>query len=132
MKITPPQLANKPSRQYLLAGALFGLMFPLFATLFLLLHEQLPFSWSTIVQLHTTRPLLAIINTAPIFLGLFATLAGMKQETVVEYNRSLQTANDRLVREIQEKEAIAEQLMEEKIRAERAFETERGSRRGNA
>ena len=125
MKIVSSHLANKPSLQYALAGALFGLMFPLFATFFLLLHEQLPLAWSTIVQLHTTRPLLLIIHTAPVFLGLFAAVAGMKQETVIKYNQSLQAANERLAREIQEKEMIAERLMREKIRAEQAFERER-------
>ena len=110
MKIIPSRLVDRPSIQYLIAGALFGLLFPLFATFFLLLHEQLPIAWSTIVQLHTTRPLLLIINTAPIFLGLFATVAGLKQETVMEYNRSLRAANKRLALEIQERKLAAERL----------------------
>ncbi len=79
-----------------------------------------PFSWSSAVHLHATRPLLLIINTAPIFLGLFATVAGMKQDTALEYNESLRAANRKLAREITEKDALAQRLEEEKIKAEEA------------
>lgn len=102
---------------YLAIGALFGASFPVFATLFLLIHEHLSFSWSSAAHLHTTRPLLLIINTAPIFLGLFAAVAGMKQDMVVEYNKSLRKANEKLAREINEKNAMAQRFKEEKIKA---------------
>ena len=108
--------------RYLIMGALFGLAFPVFATLFLLIHEHLPFSWSSVVHLHATHPLLIIIDTAPVFLGLFAALAGMKQDTVQEYNESLQEANEQLAYEITEKEALTRQFKEEKIKAEAAAE----------
>ncbi|MGB3850077.1 MAG: hypothetical protein WA958_08935 [Tunicatimonas sp.] len=112
MKKPLARLTDRHSIQYLIAGALFGLLFPFFATFFLLLHEQLPITRSIIIQLHATRPLLLIINTAPVFLGIFATVAGLKQETVMEYNRSLQAANKRLALEIREKDSAAARLKE--------------------
>ena len=108
--------------RYLVMGALFGLSFPMFATFFLLIHEHLPFTWSSAVTLHTSRPLLLVIDTAPIFLGLFAAVAGMKQDTVKEYNVSLQATNQKLEQEIVEKEALAQRFEQEKIRAEEAAE----------
>ena len=108
--------------RYLLMGALFGAFFPVFATVVMLLHEQRSFSWASVADLHTTQPLLLIIDTAPVFLGLFALIAGMKQDTVVEYNASLQLLNEKLEREIAEKEALAQQFEQEKIRAEEAAE----------
>ena len=121
MQTSSNQLTDRPIFRYSVAGALFGLMFPIFATLFLLIHEQLPFTGSMIVDLHTSRPLLMIINTAPVFLGLFAAVAGIKQETVLEYNQSLELANQRLTREIVEKEEITQRLEEESTK-------ERGAR----
>ena len=108
--------------RYLIMGALFGLAFPVFATCFLLIHEQLPFSWAAAVALHATRPLLLVIDTAPVFLGLFASVAGMKQDTANEYNESLQATNRKLAQEIVQKEALAQQFEQEKIRAEEAAE----------
>lgn len=113
MKILSNKLTRRPLFWYSAAGALFGLMFPLFATFFLLMHEQLPLTGSMIVALHTSRPLLMIINTAPIFLGLFAAVAGIKQETVLEYNQSLERVNRKLTREISEKEAIMQRMEEQ-------------------
>ena len=114
------RLRRNYTLQYFSIGALFGFFFPVFATTFLLLHEHLPVSWSVISELHTTRPLLLIIDTAPLFLGLFALVAGMKQEIVVEYNESLREVNAKLEQEIAEKEALAQQYEQAKIKAEGA------------
>ena len=118
----PSSFESTYAVRYLVMGALFGLAFPVFASLFLLMYEQLPFSWASVLALHASRPLLLVIDTAPVFLGLFASVAGMKQDTVQEYTESLQAANRKLAQEITQKEALAQRFEQEKLRAEEAAE----------
>jgi methyl-accepting chemotaxis protein len=68
--------------KYLIIGTLFGLMFPVGATVFELLITDIPLG-----QLHSNNKLLYMIDTAPIFLGLFAYIGG------VHLDRSLKALN---------------------------------------
>jgi len=68
--------------KYLIIGILFGLMFPVGAIVFELLITDIPLG-----QLHNNNKLLYMIDTAPIFLGLFAYVGGVHLE------RSLQALN---------------------------------------
>lgn len=67
---------------YTLYGALFGFCFPIVATLIDagMSHGEITLSSLWVVQ--SANPLLWIINTAPFFLGIFASLAGVRQERV--------------------------------------------------
>lgn len=76
--------------KYALAGALFGCCFPLMATGIDIFARGLSFSWESIKLVQNTQPLHWIIDTAPIFLGLFASIAGRKQDSVKEINRGLE------------------------------------------
>jgi two-component system, OmpR family, aerobic respiration control sensor histidine kinase ArcB len=79
---------NKTVR-YSWAGALFGLAFPLLATLIKLLQFHLSVNLSNISTLHYSEPLMWIIDTAPLFLGLLAGVAGKRQDILLETNRKL-------------------------------------------
>lgn len=82
--------------KYALAGALFGCCFPIMATSVDMLAQGLSFNWQNIKLVQNTQPLHWIIDTAPIFLGLFASIAGRKQDSVKGINRGLeQTVADR-------------------------------------
>ncbi|NTU64734.1 MAG: hypothetical protein HGB05_15375, partial [Chloroflexi bacterium] len=70
---------NSATRRYAALGASFGLMFPLVATSISILVAQLPFSLASAITVQKSQPLLWIIDTAPIFLGLFAALAGRRE-----------------------------------------------------
>ena len=76
--------------QYAIYGALFGLAFPVIATLFDAFIRGMGFSLSELIEVQRTQPLLWIIDTAPQFLGVFAALAGIKQQQVVEANTGLE------------------------------------------
>ena len=67
--------------RYLVLGTLFGLLFPALASAILLLVEG--GGVADLPALHRSRPLLWIIDTAPFWLGLFAYVAGQRQDQVV-------------------------------------------------
>jgi GAF domain-containing protein len=76
-------------RQYALAGILFGTVFPIVATSIRLVQSRHGLSLANIAALQQNDPLLWIIDTAPLFLGLLATLAGMRQDALTERNWQL-------------------------------------------
>jgi GAF domain-containing protein len=100
-------------QRYALAGTLFGLLFPIGATLVRMVELGLPLNLSNVLFVHTSDPLLWIINTAPIFMGLISALAGRRQD-------KLQAANTELLvreHEIEKAQAILEQRVQERTRA---------------
>jgi GAF domain-containing protein len=91
--------------RYSLYGALFGMIFPFVSSLILISENHLPFTISGFVDIHNISYLQWIIDTAPLFLGLFASFAGIRQSRVEQLNHDLlQTAHER--------EASIEQLQQ--------------------
>ena len=78
------------SFQYALFGVFFGFMFPILATLIHLVVHNKSFSFQNILYAHQTEPLLLIIDTAPLFLGVFAGLIGRKQDQLLYLVRVLE------------------------------------------
>ena len=96
-------LKNETLR-YTLYGTLFGLLFPLGATLISVGTANLPFNLSSMLAVQSSEPLLWIIDTAPVFLGLFSALAGWRQDRVNEkvyevQNREMELKSAQLVLE---------------------------------
>jgi len=67
---------------YALAGLLFGLMFPVIATVIRIYDSKLSLGISSIILVQSSDSLLWIIDTAPLFLGLFAAFAGRRQDNL--------------------------------------------------
>jgi GAF domain-containing protein len=84
-------MSKKRSFAWLYAayGAMFGLLFPLIATVVDLLIQQVPWTLSSVQQIQIGNPLLWIIDTAPFFLGLFASFAGRQQDRLIRLNQEL-------------------------------------------
>ena len=74
--------------RYLILGALFGLAFPGISLFLVLVLE---------VRIEV---LLAIIGTAPVFLGIFARFAGVRQDRINEVNRGLEETVEARTRSI--------------------------------
>ncbi len=68
---------------YSFFGILFGLLFPVFSTIFEIFIHDLDFNFSVILYIQKTNKLLWVINTAPFFLGLFAYFIGFNQDKLV-------------------------------------------------
>lgn len=69
--------------RYTLIGGLFGLCFPVGATLFEVYLQGLTLSLPVLLEIQSTQPLLWIIDTAPFFLGLVASFAGRKEDKLL-------------------------------------------------
>jgi GAF domain-containing protein len=83
------RLAMTETQKYALIGALFGLTFPIIATLVRILNSGLPLQFTSIVHVQANDSLLWIIDTAPLFLGFFAALAGRRQDLLQQVNERL-------------------------------------------
>lgn len=78
--------------KYAFYGAAFGICFPLGSTLFLYLVGELgrpAGAWDALRLAHLNK-LLFVIDTAPFFLGLFASLAGARQDRLRRFSESLE------------------------------------------
>lgn len=102
-------------QRYALFGAVFGLLFPVAATLVEMILQGLPFGLAGVLHVQRTNPLLWIIDSAPVFLGLFASIAGRRQEHLLRINSVLNE------REVQMR--LAQQTVEERVN-ERTTELE--------
>ncbi len=100
---------------YTFLGALFGLIFPLTSSIWLIVTGGYPLTISSFFIVQRNNPLEWMIDTAPFFLGLFALLAGIRQANVLALNTDLKN-------QILEKEQLSEQLHNLKDRLEHVVE----------
>jgi GAF domain-containing protein len=75
--------------RYLLLGILFGFLFPILGTFVEVVGHDWEINFSNAIYVQRTNPLLWIIDTAPVMLGLFAALAGRRQQRLHELNEQL-------------------------------------------
>jgi GAF domain-containing protein len=86
-----PALKINPPVRYMLYGVLFGLLFPAVSIGWLMIQTRTGFTLFGIEQIHYNQPLLWVIDTAPIFLGFFAFIAGMRQSQIMRLNEEIET-----------------------------------------
>jgi len=98
MKQAGIQFKNE-AQKYTLIGVLFGFLFPITATAIRLNETNLPFTLGSILALHSSDSLLWIIDSAPLFLGLAASLAGKRQDGLKSLNQQLMQREDDLKKE---------------------------------
>jgi GAF domain-containing protein len=82
--------------RYAMFGAAFGLTFPLIGTVLQVLFDRLPLNIFNLIHIQITAPLLWIVDTAPIVIGLFAGYAGHKQDILSEVNQQLRERENEL------------------------------------
>lgn len=93
----------KTATRYMLFGALFGATFPLVSALILSLENQLAFTPATFLEVHRLTRLQYLVDTAPLFLGFFAWLAGRRQQQAEKLYEEVQQG-------LQERVALIERL----------------------
>lgn len=71
---------DSEANKFTLYGALFGMLFPLIATVLEALLQHGTLSWDALVSVQRNDPLLWIIDSAPFWLGIFARFAGRRQD----------------------------------------------------
>jgi len=77
--------------QYTIFGILVGLFFPSIGMLAAIRFEGLPLNFGSLLQVQIEYPLLWIINTAPLFLGVFAWIAGNQQQKLQDISSQLES-----------------------------------------
>jgi GAF domain-containing protein len=97
--------------RYAWLGALFGFLFPLMAMGILLLIRALPFNLFSIMEMQHTEPLLWIIDTAPFFLGLFASFAGRREDRLRQAYALLKQEESELQAATRQLQVRTEQLL---------------------
>jgi len=88
---------------YAVFGILFGTLFPLTAGLWLIYQSGFPFTINGFLAIQMNNPLMWMIDTAPLFLGLFALMGGIRQSRVLQLNEELNA-------HIIEQEKLSDQL----------------------
>ena len=74
---------------YTVYGVLFGFLFPLTSGLYLILQNGYLFTFSSFFAVQRNNPLMWMIDSAPLFLGLFALMGGIRQSRVLHLNEEL-------------------------------------------
>ena len=88
---------------YAVFGILFGTLFPLTAGLWLIYQSGFPFTINGFLAIQMNNHLMWMIDTAPLFLGLFALMGGIRQSRVLQLNEELNA-------HIIEQEKLSDQL----------------------
>ena len=83
--------------KYALVGVFFGFSFPLLAILIDCHRLGLAWNFESFVLVQNQNPIHLIIDTAPIFLGLFAAVAGKRQDKILLINNNLEDEVERQV-----------------------------------
>lgn len=83
---------DSEANKFTLYGAVFGLLFPIIATVIQAYTHYGVLTWDAIVGVQRTDPLLWIIDSAPFFLGLFARFAGWRQDQLKRIIQQKMTA----------------------------------------
>ncbi|MCP4131789.1 MAG: SpoIIE family protein phosphatase [bacterium] len=119
---------KKEANNYTLYGALFGFAFPVFSSLF---DAWMNFGncWpSSIIAVQLSTPLHWVINSAPLWLGLFSRFVGIRQDQLNENINVMRLINKDLEAEIEKRKEVEAQLrkknevMEDDLDAARAVQ----------
>lgn len=103
--------------RYAFYGALFGLLFPVMSTLWELFAEQLPVTLENLLAVQMNSSLHLVIDTAPFFLGLFASFAGRRQEQLTRLNEQLAKERNQVTADSKALQTSLEEQMFERTEA---------------
>ncbi len=84
------KIFKQESKNYMLYGVVFGLIFPIGATIFQSYRLYGLISFTTALMIQKSVPLLWIIDSAPFWLGIFAMFGGIQLDKVNIYKNSLE------------------------------------------
>jgi len=92
----PNRLRINEASRYAMLGAAFGFTFPLIGTILEIIFSSRALNLASMIYTQRTDPLLWIVDTAPIVIGLFAGYAGRKQDILTEVNKQLRERESEL------------------------------------
>jgi GAF domain-containing protein len=117
---------NRPlineTQRYAMFGAAFGLTFPIIGTILEVLFSHEPITFTNLLNVQLTDPLLWVVDTAPVVIGLFAGYAGLKQDMLSQANEQLLARENELKNNQTNLEQYADERTKELIIANRRNE----------
>ncbi|MBI5354272.1 MAG: GAF domain-containing protein [Chloroflexi bacterium] len=81
---------------YAIFGTLFGFLLPFIGTQARLVFLNLPLTLANIISIQSADPILWVVDTAPLVLGLVAAFAGRQQDVLAETNAELNAREQEL------------------------------------
>lgn len=96
--------------RFAILGALFGALFPLTSSLIWIYTHALPLTPGSFLLVQANNPLQWMINSAPLFLGLFASFAGLREDRLNQAYRELETRLNERNRLVAEQETLRSRL----------------------
>ena len=99
--------------KYTVIGLVFGILFPFISTSIEIIEHDLLFNFSNCLSVQRYNPLLWIIDTAPLVLGVFAYQIGVRQQRLFDQTNHLED----LVKE------RSDEILRQKLFFEALFET---------
>ncbi|MFC1996349.1 GAF domain-containing protein [Chloroflexota bacterium] len=119
-------MKHKNTIRYTMIGVVFGLCFPIFGTIIGTYDAGIPLTFENFGLVQAESYLLWIINTAPVFLGIFAGFAGFRQDKLAQQYLILKTeisARRQAVGEIESlKNNFDQEIIERTLKLETATE----------
>ena len=80
---------NRHTRQYAIRGIIFGLFFPVIGSILTIFTSNMPFSLGSFIDIQINNPLMWVIDTAPLVLGVMAAYIGRRQDVLEATNQEL-------------------------------------------
>lgn len=103
-------------------GFIFGLGFPIIASVQLIVSNGMGLSWESLVTVQRTYALLWIIDSAPIVLGLISVLVGKREDNLQQLKSQLEIKISERTSELQEaNRQLQQDISEKKIREDQLF-----------
>lgn len=96
MNKSPDHARINDTQRYAMFGAAFGFTFPLIGTLLEIIFSNLPLNIANMLYIQRTDPLLWVVDSAPIVIGLLAGYAGFKQDMLSQSNQKLRASEQEL------------------------------------
>ena len=109
---------NNSIIEYAILGFLFGLMFIIVGTFIQIFELNFPITISSVILVQTSQPILWVIDTAPIFLGLALGFAGYREDRTSQVKAQLERIVRRRTAELMKANANLEKDNEERRRIE--------------
>ncbi len=104
--------ALSPVIEYTIAGSLFGIIFPLAASIIEIQRSDLSLSFENLFLVQRNNPLLWIIDSAIVILGIAGFMTGSRQKKLEEQSRNLESTVEKRSQDLIHQKLFYEALVE--------------------
>ena len=111
-------LFSSPIFHYVLIGVILGCLFPIFGMLISVWLSHIPITLTSLRSTQTTQPLLWIIDTAPLVLGLSFSLIGRREVRLIQTKVRLELEIEKSTADLRQANQQLQKDLDERLRIE--------------